>query len=111
MVITESDLVSPALKWDLDFLERHMHGNHTVYHSKTPRFMYYDAKKLNDYPEFDAPMWSKEVTFAEFRQLFDDHEDKRDEYIYYQQQLTDQVGTQVLVMCMCMFIRVATFAV
>ena len=48
VVLTQTDLVSSALHWDLEYLEKHMGGaKHTVFVSKSKKFMYFDDKKVH----------------------------------------------------------------
>lgn len=50
MVLTQTDLVSSALHWDLEYLEKHMGGaKHTVFVSKSKYFMYFDDKKVSNF--------------------------------------------------------------
>ena len=47
MLLTDTELVSSALHWDLPYLEHHMgSAKHTVYVSKTNKFMYFDDRKV-----------------------------------------------------------------
>lgn len=47
VVITNSNLVSSAQKWTLDYLEHHMgSGDYTVFVSRNHKFKYYDEKKM-----------------------------------------------------------------
>lgn len=47
MVITDSNLVSSAQKWTLEYLEHHMgSGDYTVFVSRNHKFKYYDERKI-----------------------------------------------------------------
>ena len=48
VILTGTNLVTPALRWTLPYLEVNMgSAKHTVYISKTRSFMYYDEKKVH----------------------------------------------------------------
>jgi len=47
VVLTGTELVDPALRWSLSYLEENIGSSkHTVYISKTKKFLYYDDKKV-----------------------------------------------------------------
>jgi hypothetical protein len=47
VILTGTDLVSPALHWTLPYLEDNIGGGkHTVYISKSTKFLYFDDKKV-----------------------------------------------------------------
>ena len=173
MILTGTDLVSPALHWTLPYLEDNIGGGkHTVYISKSTKFLYFDDKKvvslptcsicqilwscvyvvviflfgvlilcyftvsyasriaqidslsplppflllhlslpspsppplslsihtrpqMSNYPDFREPMKKREWTFSKFVDELKSHIGRTDEYIYYQDTLTDAVGTSI----------------
>ncbi|CAI8026310.1 Hypoxia-inducible factor 1-alpha inhibitor [Geodia barretti] len=47
VILTGTNVVTPALRWTLPYLEENMGSTkHTVYLSKSRTFMYYDEKKV-----------------------------------------------------------------
>ena len=67
VVIPDSELVSPAMKWDLQYLSANMgNGDCNVYESKSNVFKYFDESKRQDFPDFEPPMERLEMKFAEF---------------------------------------------
>ncbi|GAB0192269.1 hypoxia-inducible factor 1-alpha inhibitor [Grus japonensis] len=43
VVLTDTNLVYPALKWDLDYLQENIgNGDFSVYSASTHKFLYYD---------------------------------------------------------------------
>lgn len=50
VVLTGTELVEPALRWTLPYLEDNIGSSkHTVYISKTKKFLYFDDKKVRIY--------------------------------------------------------------
>ena len=48
MILTGTNLVTPALRWTLPYLEENIGtSKHTVYISKSHTFMYFDDKKVD----------------------------------------------------------------
>jgi hypoxia-inducible factor 1-alpha inhibitor (HIF hydroxylase) len=67
VVITDSHLVSTALKWNLEYLKANMgNGDFTVYVSDNHKFMYYDEKKFVKRKDFTPPTGRQDMKFAEF---------------------------------------------
>ncbi|KAJ8318263.1 hypothetical protein KUTeg_003354 [Tegillarca granosa] len=67
VVITDSNLVSSALHWDLDYLATNIgDGNFVVYRSKSNKFKYFDDKKLSSVHSFTKPMEHEDMKFQEF---------------------------------------------
>jgi hypoxia-inducible factor 1-alpha inhibitor (HIF hydroxylase) len=95
IVITDSGLCKTALRWDLEFLEEHMGGKHYVHFSDTPSFMYFDEKKMVHYPDFKPPTQRRDMSFSSFCKTFRELKDSTSQYIYYQQQLTDTVDSEI----------------
>ena len=50
---------------------------------------------MSNYPEFREPMKKREWTFSKFVDELKSHMDRSDEYIYYQDTLTDAVGASI----------------
>jgi len=47
VILTGTDLVAPALRWNLSYLEENVGSSkHTVYISKSKMFLYFDDKKV-----------------------------------------------------------------
>lgn len=74
VVITDTDLVGSAHKWDLDYLREHIgDGNFSVYNSPNHLFKYYDEKKaekkLQGSGSFQPPTKRLEMKFSEFYDL------------------------------------------
>jgi hypoxia-inducible factor 1-alpha inhibitor (HIF hydroxylase) len=96
VILTGTNLVTPALRWTLPYLEENMGSSkHTVYISKSCTFMYYDEKKVGAFPDFREPMKKREWTFSKFVDELKSHMSRKDEYIYYQDALTDTVGSSI----------------
>eukprot|EP00731_Ephydatia_muelleri_P017565 Em0010g663a len=118
VLLTGSNLIAPAMKWTLPYLEQHMGSNkHTVYISKDNRkFKFYDEKRVRGKSEmalnrsldmhvttqvipdsgFREPMRKREWTFSKFADELRKRIAKNDsEAIYYQDALTDAVGEPI----------------
>ncbi|XP_071496649.1 hypoxia-inducible factor 1-alpha inhibitor-like [Diadema antillarum] len=96
VVITGSNLVQTALKWDLNYLEKNLgDGKFNVYISKNHKFMYYDNKKLNKEQKFSPKSRLTEMTFPDFMKLLEKSDGKTDK-IYLQQALNDTVGPNIV---------------
>eukprot|EP00731_Ephydatia_muelleri_P017582 Em0010g680a len=98
VLLTGSNLIAPAMKWTLPYLEQHMGSNkHTVYISKDNRkFKFYDEKKVIPDSGFREPMRKREWTFSKFADELRKRIAKNDsEAIYYQDALTDAVGEPI----------------
>ena len=66
VILTDTNLVGPALRWNLEFLEKNMgDGNFSVYESKTHKFCYYDEKRAN-LKGFKPTMKRAEMKFPDF---------------------------------------------
>lgn len=69
-MLTDTNLVSSALHWDIDYLNKHMgNGSFNVYFSKNNTFKYYDEKRANSTGDFMRPTIMKEMKFNEFVEL------------------------------------------
>eukprot|EP00731_Ephydatia_muelleri_P017553 Em0010g651a len=98
VLLTGRNLIAPAIKWTLPYLEQHMGSNkHTVYISKDNRkFKFYNEKKVIPDSGFREPMRKREWTFSKFADELRKRIAKNDnEAIYYQDALTDAVGEPI----------------
>ena len=98
VLLTGSNLIAPAMKWTLPYLEQHMGSNkHTVYISKdNKKFKFYDEKKVIPDSGFREPMRKREWTFSKFADELKKRMTKPDsEAVYYQDALTDAVGDPI----------------
>jgi hypoxia-inducible factor 1-alpha inhibitor (HIF hydroxylase) len=67
VVLTDTSLVEPALKWSLDYLREHIgNGSFAVYESANHKFKYFDDKKISNHSDFRPPMKREEMKFSEF---------------------------------------------
>ncbi|XP_061421441.1 hypoxia-inducible factor 1-alpha inhibitor [Lethenteron reissneri] len=99
VVLTGTGLVASALKWDLPYLCDHLGtGDFSVYASPTHRFLYYDDKKLGNFPTFVPPATRQNLKFPEFLQTLEAVRASggRDR-LYLQQTLNDTVGKKIVV--------------
>ena len=51
--------------------------------------------QVSNFPNFREPIRKREWTFSKFVDELKDHIGRKDEYIYYQDTLTDAVGTSI----------------
>ena len=67
MIFTDSNLVGPAMQWDLEYLATHLgDGDYSVYESQDHRFKYFDEKKAKVHQKFKNPMSRTEMKFPDF---------------------------------------------
>ena len=66
----------------------HTHTLHISHPSHT-------HSQMSNYPDFREPMKKREWTFSKFVDELKSHIGRTDEYIYYQDTLTDAVGTSI----------------
>ena len=67
MVLTDTNLVYPALKWDLEYLQENIgNGDFSVYSASTHKFLYYDEKKMANFQNFKPRSNREEMKFYEF---------------------------------------------
>jgi len=67
MVLTDTNLVTSAFKWTLDYLRSNIgDGSFSVYESRTHFFKYFDDKKQPAHPDFKPQMKRLDMTFGEF---------------------------------------------
>jgi len=75
VVITDTKLATPALKWTLDYLQEHLgDGDYSTYESDSHIFRYFDEKKLQSHKGYSPPMKRIEVKFPEFVQRVRNYE-------------------------------------
>ncbi|KAF2361559.1 JmjC domain [Trinorchestia longiramus] len=95
VILTNTGLCNPALKWDLNYLEKHIGtSEHVVFASNSNIFKYYDEHKIKFCPDFKRPTEKMEMTFKDFLTRFRDWKpgDKR---LYLQQSLSSNIGPKV----------------
>lgn len=68
VVLYDTNLVTSALKWDLDYLEKYIgDGDFTVFCSKNHIFKYYDESKCRERSlGFIPPTTKAEMKFPQF---------------------------------------------
>lgn len=81
VVLTDTNLVFPALKWDLDYLQENIgNGDFSVYRATTHKFLYYDEKKMTNFKDFKPKSSREEMKFSEFvKQLQEIHQQGSEE--------------------------------
>ncbi|CAG0914784.1 unnamed protein product [Notodromas monacha] len=97
VILTDTNLVKPALSWNLEYLEKNLgDGDFSVFYSKDHKFKYYDQAKYNDkvVPDFTPPMSQATMKFSEFLVKFRQwkHGQPR---MYLQHPLNDSVGKAI----------------
>ncbi|XP_068022232.1 hypoxia-inducible factor 1-alpha inhibitor [Melanerpes formicivorus] len=99
VVLTDTNLVYPALKWDLDYLQENIgNGDFSVYSASTHKFLYYDEKKMANFKNFKPKSSREEMKFAEFVERLKEIQQKGSaERLYLQQTLNDTVGRKIVV--------------
>ncbi|XP_055517848.1 hypoxia-inducible factor 1-alpha inhibitor isoform X2 [Leucoraja erinacea] len=96
VVLTDTNLVYPALKWDLEYLQENIgDGVFSVYVAKTHKFLYYDEKKMSNFKNFKPKSRREEMKFSEFVETLGKI-DQHDERYYLQQTLNDTVGKKIV---------------
>lgn len=96
VVLTDTNLVASALKWDLDYLVSNLgEGDFTVFISEHCRFKYYDEAKVKDHKldKFNPPAKRTEMKIWEFAERIKGDDDKK---YYLQQSLNDTVGKNIV---------------
>lgn len=67
VVLTDTNLVYPALKWDIAYLRENIgNGDFSVYISENHKFLYYDEKKMCNFENFVPKSQRMEMKFSEF---------------------------------------------
>ncbi|KAG2463016.1 HIF1N inhibitor, partial [Polypterus senegalus] len=99
VVLTDTNLVYPALKWDIDYLQENIGGgDFSVYCAKTHKFLYYDEKKMSNFENFTPMSRRLEMKFCEFVERMQRAEETgHGERLYLQQTLNDTVGRKIVV--------------
>lgn len=97
VVLTDTKLVTSALKWDIDYLEQHLeNGDFTVFLSKTSKFKYYDeAKSQKQKLDFVPPTRRIDMKFSKFAEWLRQWK-CGNERIYLQQPLNNTVGPAIV---------------
>ncbi|KAK7862279.1 hypothetical protein R5R35_006647 [Gryllus longicercus] len=101
VVITGTDLVSSAMLWDLEYLERNMgNGDYTVFLSRNKNFKYFDDKKISQVAgeskaEFTPPTRRVDMKLPEFSQRLKQWK-RGEERMYLQQALNNTVGPSIV---------------
>lgn len=73
VVLTDTDLVTSALHWDLEFLSEHIgDGDFIVHVSKNNNFQYFDDKKTGNVKDFKKPTEQVDMKFHEFKKRMDE---------------------------------------
>lgn len=96
VVLTDTGLVSSALKWDLEYLSEHLgNGDCTVYQSEGIHFKYYDEAKVRDHrlKNVRPPTQRTEMKIGRFAEKL--RNPGRTKY-YLQQSLNDTVGRRMV---------------
>lgn len=96
VVLTDTNLIGPALQWNLDFLQEHIgDGNFSVYESENHLFKYFDEKKCALHPDFKPPIARRELKFSEFVSRLRKWTTGQ-KRMYLQQALNDGVGKRIV---------------
>ncbi|KAM9197300.1 hypoxia-inducible factor 1-alpha inhibitor isoform 2-T2 [Dugong dugon] len=98
VVLTDTNLVYPALKWDLEYLQENIgNGDFSVYSASTHKFLYYDEKKMTNFQNFKPRSNREEMKFHEFVEKLQDIQQRGgEERLYLQQTLNDTVGRKIV---------------
>ena len=97
MVLTGTNLIEPALHWNLEYLRDNIgDGENAVYLSENGKFMYFDENRCKGkYVNFQPPTQKLSLTFYEFYELLRSWKEG-DKKIYFQQMLTNRVKDRVV---------------
>ena len=97
MVLTGTNLIEPALHWNLEYLRDNIgDGENAVYLSANGQFMYFDENRCKGkYVNFHPPIQKLSLTFYEFYELLRSWKEG-DKKIYFQQMLTNRVKDKVV---------------
>uniref|UniRef100_A0A9L0SC02 Hypoxia inducible factor 1 subunit alpha inhibitor n=1 Tax=Equus caballus TaxID=9796 RepID=A0A9L0SC02_HORSE len=98
VVLTDTNLVYPALKWDLEYLQENIgNGDFSVYSASTHKFLYYDEKKMANFQNFKPRSNREEMKFHEFVEKLQNVQQRGgEERLYLQQTLNDTVGRKIV---------------
>ncbi|XP_067242517.1 hypoxia-inducible factor 1-alpha inhibitor isoform X3 [Chanodichthys erythropterus] len=99
VVLTDTSLVYPALKWDIPYLQENIgNGDFSVYMAENHKFLYYDEKKMANFKDFVPKSRRIEMKFSEFvDNMHQTEEQDGSERVYLQQTLNDTVGRKIVV--------------
>uniref|UniRef100_A0A1A8GXL8 Hypoxia-inducible factor 1-alpha inhibitor n=1 Tax=Nothobranchius korthausae TaxID=1143690 RepID=A0A1A8GXL8_9TELE len=99
VVLMDTNLVYPALKWDIPYLLENIgNGDFSVYISENHKFLYYDEKKMPNCKNFVPKSQRMEMKFSEFVDKMRRMEEMGgEERVYLQQTLNDTVGKKIVV--------------
>jgi len=101
VVITDTKLVAPTERWDLDYLEQNIgNGDFSVFLSRNHKFKYYDDKKIppasgDSRLDFTPPTRRVDMRFSEFASKLRQWR-RGDERMYLQQALNNTVGPAIV---------------
>ncbi|XP_060075232.1 hypoxia-inducible factor 1-alpha inhibitor-like [Ylistrum balloti] len=96
VVLTDTNLVTSALHWDLDYLSKNIgDGEFVVHISKNKNFQYCDDKKSVNVKDFRMPTEKQDMKFSEFVEKLHSAKPGEDR-LYLQQILHDTVGKRVI---------------
>uniref|UniRef100_A0A8C9WTL0 Hypoxia-inducible factor 1-alpha inhibitor n=1 Tax=Scleropages formosus TaxID=113540 RepID=A0A8C9WTL0_SCLFO len=98
VVLTDTSLVCPALKWDLSYLQENIgNGDFSVYIAQNHKFLYYDEKKMANFENFIPQSQRVEMKFSEFvSRMHQAEQSGGRERVYLQQTLNDTVGRKIV---------------
>ncbi|KAM9559673.1 hypoxia-inducible factor 1-alpha inhibitor-like isoform 1-T1 [Salvelinus alpinus] len=99
LVLTDTNLVYPALKWDVPYLQENIgSGDFSVYIAENHKFLYYDEKKMANFDNFSPKSRRIDMKFSDFVEKMEKtQEEGGDERVYLQQTLNDTVGRKIMV--------------
>lgn len=67
MVLTDTNLVYPALQWDIPYLQENIgNGDFSVYIAENHKFLYYDEKKMANFENFVPKSRRIDMKFSDF---------------------------------------------
>lgn len=76
VVLTDTNLVYPALKWDIPYLKENIgNGDFSVYAAENHKFLYYDEKKMTNFENFVPKSRRTEMKFSQFVDKMDEMEE------------------------------------
>ena len=80
VVLTDTNLVHPALKWDIGYLQENIgNGDFSVYTAQNHKFLYYDEKKMANFGDFVPKSQRMEMKFSEFVEKMHETEESEGE--------------------------------
>ncbi|XP_054655274.1 hypoxia-inducible factor 1-alpha inhibitor [Dunckerocampus dactyliophorus] len=99
VVLTDTNLVYPALKWDIAYLQENIgNGDFSVYMAEKHKFLYYDEKKMSNVDNFVPKSRRTEMKFSEFvEKMHETQQRGGEDRVYLQQTLNDTVGKKIVV--------------